>query len=32
MINEFLIKIENHDIIVLSKPDLDDELTKIDTL
>ena len=31
MINDFLIEIENHDIITLSKPDLDDESIKIDT-
>ena len=31
-INEFLIDIENYDIIILSKPDLDDELTEIDSL
>ena len=29
-INEFLIDIENYDIIILSKPNLDDESTKID--
>ena len=32
MINDFLIEIENHDIITLSKSDLDDELIKINTL
>ena len=32
IINDFLIEIENHDIITLSKPNLDDELIKIDTL
>ena len=32
MINEFLIEIEDYNIIILSKPDLDDELIKIDTL
>ena len=32
IINEFLIEIENYDIIILSKSDLDDELIKIDTL
>ena len=31
-INEFLIDIENYNIIILSKPDLDDELIKIDLL
>ena len=31
MINDFLAEIENHDIITLSKPDLDDESIKIDT-
>ena len=31
IINDFLTEIENHDIITLSKPDLDDELTKINT-
>ena len=31
MINDFLIEIENYDIITLSKPNLDDEFTKIDT-
>ena len=31
MINEFLVEIENYDIIILSKPDLDDELIEIDT-
>ena len=32
MINDFLVEIENYDIITLSKSDLDDELIKIDTL
>ena len=32
MINDFLIEIENHDIITLSKSDLDDELIKINIL
>ena len=32
MINDFLTEIENHDIITLSKPDLNDEFIKIDTL
>ena len=32
MINDFLAEIENYDIIILSKPGLDDELTKIDIL
>ena len=32
IINDFLIEIENYDIITLSKSDLDDELIKIDTL
>ena len=32
MINDFLTEIEDHDIITLSKSDLDDELTKIDIL
>ena len=32
IINDFLAEIENHDIITLSKSDLDDELIKIDTL
>ena len=32
IINDFLIEIENHDIIILSKSNLDDELIKIDTL
>ena len=32
MINDFLIEIEDHDIIILSKSDLNDELIKIDTL
>ena len=31
MINEFLIEIENYDIIILSKSNLDDESIKIDT-
>ena len=31
MINDFLAETENHNIITLSKPDLDDELIKIDT-
>ena len=30
MINDFLIETENHDIITLSKSDLDDEFIKID--
>ena len=30
MINEFLAEIENYDIIILSKSDLDDESIKID--
>ena len=32
MINDFLAETENYDIITLSKPDLDDEFTKIDIL
>ena len=32
MINNFLVETENHDIITLLKPDLDDESIKIDTL
>ena len=32
MINDFLTETENHDIITLSKSDLDDEFIKIDTL
>ena len=32
IINDFLIEIENYDIITLSKPDLDDEFIKINTL
>ena len=32
MINDFLIEIENHDIITLSKFNLDDEFIKINTL
>ena len=32
MINDFLTETENYDIITLSKSDLDDELTEIDTL
>ena len=32
MINDFLIEIEDYDIIILSKLDLDDELIKINTL
>ena len=32
MINDFLAEIEDHDIIILSKPDLDDEFTEINTL
>ena len=31
MINDFLTETENHDIITLSKFNLDDELIKIDT-
>ena len=31
MINDFLAEIENHNIITLSKPNLDDELIKINT-
>ena len=32
MINDFLTKIEDYNIIILSKLDLDDELIKINTL
>ena len=32
MINDFLIEAEDHDIIILSKSDFNDELIKIDTL
>ena len=32
IINDFLIEIENHDIITLSKSNLNDELTEIDIL
>ena len=32
MINDFLTEIEDYDIIILSKSNLDDELIKIDTL
>ena len=32
MINDFLAEIEDHDIITLSKPNLNDELIKINTL
>ena len=32
IINDFLVETENHDIITLSEPDLNDELIKIDTL
>ena len=32
MINDFLAEIEDHDIITLSKSDLDDELIEIDIL
>ena len=32
MINDFLVETEDYDIITLSKPDLNDELTEIDTL
>ena len=32
IINDFLIEIENHDIIILSKSDFNDEPTKINTL
>ena len=32
MINDFLVEIENYDIITLSKPDLDEEFTEINTL
>ena len=32
IINDFLAETENYDIIILSKPDLNDELIKIDTL
>ena len=31
-INDFLIDIENYDIIMLSKPDLNNELIEIDIL
>ena len=31
MINDFLIEIENYNIIILSKSDFDDEPIKIDT-
>ena len=31
-INDFLVDIENHDIIILSKSDPDDELIKINIL
>ena len=31
MINDFLAETEDHDITTLPKPDLDDELTEIDT-
>ena len=31
IINEFLIEIENYDIIILSKSNLDDEFIKINT-
>ena len=31
IINDFLVEIEDYDIITLSKPDLDDEPTEIDT-
>ena len=31
IINDFLAETENHDIITLSKPDLNDELIEIDT-
>ena len=31
-INDFLIDIENNDVIILSKSNLDDELIKIDTI
>ena len=31
MINDFLVETEDHDIITLSKSDLDDEFTEIDT-
>ena len=32
MINDFLIEIENYDIIILSKSGLNDEFIKIDIL
>ena len=32
IINDFLTETENYDIIILSKPDLDDELIKINIL
>ena len=32
MINNFLTEIEDHDIIILSKSNLNDELTEIDIL
>ena len=32
IINEFLVEIEDYNIIILSKPDLDDELIKINIL
>ena len=32
MINDFLTETENHNIITLLKPNLDDELIKINTL
>ena len=32
IINDFLVETENYNIITLSKPDLDDEFIKIDTL
>ena len=32
IINDFLTEIEDYDIIILSKPDLDDELIKINIL
>ena len=32
IINDFLIEIKDHDIIILSKSDLDDEFIKIVTL
>ena len=31
MINDFLIEIKNYNIIILSKPDLNDEFIKINT-